>query len=75
MVKQTKRGRVADRARKAKFRPRKRFKKGLGGKGDWARHWRGDVVKHNGHYYKRLKHAPRRTRRKRRPAGIMPPFF
>lgn len=35
--KQTKRGRAQDRKIKAKFRPRKKFKKGLAHKGDWSR--------------------------------------
>jgi hypothetical protein len=34
---QTKRGRAQDRKIRAKYRPRKKFKKGLGHKGDWAR--------------------------------------
>lgn len=34
---QTRRGRRIDRKRHAKYRPRKRFKKGLGGHGDWKR--------------------------------------
>ena len=40
MVRQTKRGRKLDRKVKAKYRPRKRFKKGLGGEGDWRGKYR-----------------------------------
>jgi len=36
-MKQTRRGIVRDRKIKAKYRPRKRFKKGLGNKGDWSK--------------------------------------
>lgn len=37
MPKQTKRGIAQDRRKKARYRPRKKFKKGLGSQGDWNR--------------------------------------